>query len=71
MATTWTSSVQDVLTAAVDGGAQPGVVVAVTGPDGVPDVLLAGKLRVDEDAPVKADTMFRLMSMTKAFASVA
>jgi|ERR1700729_337769 len=71
MATTWTSSVQDVLTAAVDGGALPGVVVAVTRSDGVPDVLLAGKLRVDEDAPVKADTMFRLMSMTKAFASVA
>jgi methyl acetate hydrolase len=71
MATTWTSNVQDVLTAAVETGALPGVAVAVTGPDGIPEVLTAGKLRVDEDAPVKTDTMFRLMSMTKAFASVA
>src|SRR6202042_2767027 len=71
MATTWTSNVQDVLTAAAETGAVPGVAVAVTGPDGIPEVLIAGKLRVDEDAPVKADTMFRLMSMTKAFASVA
>ena len=71
MATTWTSSAHDVLRAAVDAGALPGVVVAVTGPDGAPEVMAAGKLRVDEAAPVKADTMFRLMSMTKAFASVA
>ena len=71
MATTWTGNVQDVLTAAVQAGAMPGVVVGVTGTDGVPDVLSAGKLRVDGDAPVKPDTMFRLMSMTKAFASVA
>ena len=71
MATTWTGNVQDVLTAAVQAGAMPGVVVGVTGTDGVPDVLSAGKLRVDGDAPVRPDTMFRLMSMTKAFASVA
>jgi CubicO group peptidase (beta-lactamase class C family) len=71
MATTWASDVQEVLTAAVQGGAVPGVVVAVTGPGCELDVLTAGKLRIDEEAPVQRDTMFRLMSMTKSFASVA
>ena len=71
MATTWTGSVNETLTAAVEDRTVPGAVVVVTEPDGSQDVLSAGVLSVDGEVPVTADTMFRLMSMTKAFASVA
>lgn len=71
MASTWTRTVEELLESAVAGAAVPGAVLAVTGGDGTPRILSAGTLRVHGDAPVKADTMFRLMSMTKAFASVA
>jgi CubicO group peptidase (beta-lactamase class C family) len=43
----------------------------VTGADAGAQVMTAGTLRVGSDAPVGPSTMFRLMSMTKAFASVA
>ncbi len=71
MATTWTSSVEEVLEAAVAHATVPGAVAVVTGPDGATDLVAAGKLRIDGDVPVSTATMFRLMSMTKAFASIA
>lgn len=66
-----TNGVEDLLNAAVADGAVPGAVVAVTGRDGAPEVVCAGTLEAGVDAPVAVNTLFRLMSMTKAFASVA
>lgn len=71
MTTTWASSAEDVLTAAVADRTVPGAVAVLTGRDGAPNVISAGTLQVDGETPVTADTMFRLMSMTKAFATVA
>lgn len=71
MASTWIDSVRETLDAAVAGRVVPGAVVAVTGADGVPEIVTAGTLSVESDLAVGPDTMFRLMSMTKAFASVA
>jgi CubicO group peptidase (beta-lactamase class C family) len=71
MVTPWASSVEEVLEAAVANATLPGVVAVVTGADAGAQVMTAGTLRVGSDAPVGPSTMFRLMSMTKAFASVA
>lgn len=71
MATIGTSSVGEVLQGAVARGALPGAVAAVTEPDGAAEIFSAGVLEVGGDTPVTPDTMFRLMSMTKAFATVA
>jgi methyl acetate hydrolase len=68
---TWTSDVQELVEGAVADQAVPGAVVAATGPDGSAQEALAGRLRVDGEGQVSSNTMFRLMSMTKAFASVA
>jgi CubicO group peptidase (beta-lactamase class C family) len=66
-----TRDVQRLLESAVASHAVPGAVVAVTRRDGSPQLVAAGTLQVGGGAPVTPDTMFRLMSMTKAFASVA
>jgi methyl acetate hydrolase len=71
MVTSWTQSAGELLEEAVADATLPGVVVAATGAGGEVRELAAGSLRVGEDAPAAADTMFRLMSMTKAMASVA
>jgi methyl acetate hydrolase len=49
----------------------PGVVAMVADRDGVIYERAAGRLRVEDDAPVTVDTMFRIASMTKALTSVA
>jgi methyl acetate hydrolase len=67
----WTASIDALLDGAVAGGAVPGAVVVVAGPEGVRHVAAAGRLSLDGDAPATADTMFRIMSMTKALTSVA
>ena len=71
MTHTWTTAIDALLERAVATGAVPGAVAVVAGPEGVRHVAAAGRLRVDGDAPVTPDTMFRYMSMTKALTSVA
>ena len=71
MASTWASGVHEALEAAVTERILPGAAIAVTGADGVPEVVTAGNLSIDSDVAVGPGMMFRLMSMTKAFASVA
>lgn len=65
-----TGAVQDILDRAVESGAVPGASFVVTGRDGELAEVTAGVLRVDGDQPVTESTMYRLMSMTKAVASV-
>ncbi|MBV9193676.1 MAG: beta-lactamase family protein [Solirubrobacterales bacterium] len=65
------SRVQELLDQAVANDTVPGAAAVATGRDGALEHAWAGRLRLDGDAPVGGDTMFRLMSMTKAFASVA
>jgi methyl acetate hydrolase len=67
----WTGEVQALLDRAAADQIVPGAVAVATRPDGRTELACAGKLRVDGNAPVEADTIVRLMSMTKAFASVA
>jgi CubicO group peptidase (beta-lactamase class C family) len=64
-------TVEHVLDEAVGDGVLPGVVAAVAGPDGIRDIGAVGRLRIDDERPVAADTVFRLMSLTKALTSVA
>jgi methyl acetate hydrolase len=71
MSSTWASSAKDLLEAAVAGATVPGATVIVTDRAGAAEQVNAGLLSVDGDAPVEDSTMFRLMSMTKAFGSVA
>ena len=63
------SAVQEILDRAVETGAVPGATFVLTGPEGEFEEVTAGTLRVDGDEPVTSDTMYRLMSMTKAVAS--
>jgi methyl acetate hydrolase len=63
------TAVEEILNRAVETGAVPGVTFVLTGPEGDVQELTAGTLRVGEDEPVTHDTMYRLMSMTKAVAS--
>jgi CubicO group peptidase (beta-lactamase class C family) len=65
-----TSAVEEILNRAVSTGAVPGASFVVTGPDGNTRQMTAGSLRIGEDEPVTPTTMYRLMSMTKAVASV-
>jgi methyl acetate hydrolase len=67
----WADEVQELLDRAAASNVVPGAVAVATGPDGTTEWAWAGRLRVDGDLAVRADTMFRLMSMTKPFASVA
>jgi methyl acetate hydrolase len=67
----WANEVQGLLDRAAAGQVVPGAVAVATEPDGTTERAWAGRLRADGDDPVEIDTMFRLMSMTKAFASVA
>lgn len=71
IARTWANGVQETLQAAVANAALPGAVVVVTGADAAAREIAAGTVSVHDDVPVGPNTMFRLMSMTKAFASVA
>jgi methyl acetate hydrolase len=70
MTTGLVSGVEEILNGAVANGVVPGAVFAVTGRDGDAALLTAGTLRVGDDDPTTTATMFRLMSMTKAFGSV-
>jgi methyl acetate hydrolase len=71
MTGTWAASVQETLDTAVANGAMPGVAVVETNAAGELQEMYAGRRSVEGDAAVDPDTMFRLMSMTKAFAAVA
>ena len=60
----------ELLQQAVDSGAVPGIAAIATTPDGPTFEGYAGRLSLDGDAPVGADTVFRIASLTKALASV-
>ncbi len=64
------NAVQGILNRAVETGAVPGAAFVLTGPEGQVQEIIAGRLRMDGDEEVTPDTMYRLMSMTKAVASV-
>ena len=65
------AAIDDLLADAVDRGVVPGAVGVVAGPEGLRHVAAAGSLRAGGRLEVAPDTMFRLMSMTKALTSVA
>ena len=58
------------LKAAIDRGDVPGVVVLVTGPDGVLYHEAFGKMSTAKALEMKKDTIFNIASMTKAVTSV-
>jgi len=66
-----TSEIDVLLQGAVDGGVLPGVVALTGDRDGTRYEGTFGLLNIDGDEPVTVDTMFAIMSMTKAFTSVA
>jgi CubicO group peptidase (beta-lactamase class C family) len=70
MPVTIPTAVEAILGQAVAKGALPGASFVITGPDGGPAQINAGKLHIDGDTPVISSTMYRLMSMTKALVSV-
>jgi methyl acetate hydrolase len=70
MSPTVPAAVEEILNRAVESGALPGASFVLTGPEGEVDEVSAGALLAGGDEPVTGDTMYRLMSMTKAVASV-
>lgn len=64
------TTVQEILERAVETGAIPGGAFVLTGPEGDVQEVTAGTVRLGTEEPVTTDTMYRLMSMTKAVASV-
>lgn len=70
MSPTMPSAVDEILNRAVENGAVPGASFALAGPDGDIAEVSAGALLAGGDEPVTASTMYRLMSMSKAVASV-
>ncbi len=66
-----TSEIDELLGGAVDDRVLPGVVALTGDRDGARYEGAFGLLNVDGDARVEPDTMFAIMSMTKAFTSVA
>ena len=65
-----TGGLDELLGRAVDERAMPGVLALVGDRDGVLDEGAFGVLDVNGEDPVRTDTMFAIMSMTKAFTSV-
>ncbi len=66
-----TSDIDGLLQGAVDNRVLPGVVALAGDRDGTQYEGAFGLLDIDGDAAVAHDTMFAIMSMTKAFVSVA
>ncbi len=66
-----TSKIDEVLTAAVDNDAVPGVVAMAAGDDGVIYEGAAGLRRAGESDPITPDTMMRIASMTKMVTTAA
>jgi methyl acetate hydrolase len=64
-------AIDELLQSACAEGVLPGVVALVADRDGLVYEGAAGRLRLDNDAPAQADTLFRIASMTKALTSVA
>jgi CubicO group peptidase (beta-lactamase class C family) len=64
-------AIDELLQSACAEGVLPGVVALVADRDGLVYEGATGHLRLDDDAPARADTMFRIASMTKALTSVA
>lgn len=64
------SAVVEILSRAVETGAVPGAAFVLAGPEGDVGVANAGSQRAGAGDPVTDSTMYRLMSMTKAVASV-
>jgi methyl acetate hydrolase len=66
-----TTSIDDVLQAAVDQGAVPGVVAMAANEDGPIYEGAAGRRSADAADPITADTMMRIASMTKMVTTTA
>lgn len=66
-----TAAIDGLLEQAVSTGALPGVVAMVGDREGTLYEGVHGRLSVESDEPVRADTMFWIASMTKAVVSVA
>jgi CubicO group peptidase (beta-lactamase class C family) len=64
-------AIDGILDRAVTGRAAPGIVAMVGDRDGVIYEGAAGLVNIDGTEPASLDTMFAIMSMTKAFTSVA
>jgi CubicO group peptidase (beta-lactamase class C family) len=64
------SDLQSLVESFVDAGDAPGVVALVAGPDGV-DTAVAGSLDLEGTAPMTADTIFRVASITKPITAAA
>jgi methyl acetate hydrolase len=64
-------AIDDLLQSACAEGVLPGVVAMVGDRDGPVYEGAAGRLRIGDDEPPTANTMFRIASMTKALTSVA
>lgn len=63
------SAVEEILERAVASGGVPGASFVLTSSDGQIDEARAGSLSLGDGEPVTENTMYRLMSMTKAVAS--
>lgn len=70
MSPTVPKAVEEILSRAVDTGAVPGASFVLAGSGGEISEVGAGSLRAGGNDPVTGRTMYRLMSMTKAVASV-
>jgi methyl acetate hydrolase len=66
-----TARIDEVLTAAVDAGAVPGVVAMAADADGVVYEGAAGKRSAAADDPITPDTVMRIASMTKMVTTTA
>jgi methyl acetate hydrolase len=66
-----TARIDEVLTAAVDAGAVPGVVAMAADADGAVYEGAAGKRSAAADDPITPDTVMRIASMTKAVTTTA
>jgi len=66
-----TQGIDGLLAETVERGVVPGIAAVVAGPDGIRDVAVAGVLRAGGCHEVRGDTLFRLMSLTKALTTVA
>jgi CubicO group peptidase (beta-lactamase class C family) len=64
------NAVEEILSRAAETGAVPGAAFVLTDSEGEVLVATAGESRAGGDEPVTGQTMYRLMSMTKAVASL-
>ncbi|MFI4974980.1 MAG: serine hydrolase domain-containing protein [Caulobacterales bacterium] len=65
------ATIEAVLRQGVESGVAPGLVAAWTGPGGASGQAAMGAIGVEDPAPMQADTLFWIASMTKAITTAA